>query len=75
MTDDNVNPGFFRKYPCGPKVPDEPVTVVVQTSPVVTVPRPGSPPRLVTGWQCPGCGRCYAPVVTECPKCQPAKGA
>jgi hypothetical protein len=22
-----------------------------------------------TGWKCPGCGRCYAPAVTECAPC------
>ena len=21
------------------------------------------------GWRCPGCGRCFAPTVTECPYC------
>lgn len=21
------------------------------------------------GWRCPGCHRCYAPAVTECPRC------
>lgn len=24
-----------------------------------------------TGWQCPGCGRCYAPTVEQCPHCGP----
>lgn len=22
-----------------------------------------------TGWQCPGCGKCYAPAVLECTRC------
>lgn len=22
-----------------------------------------------SGWQCPGCSSCYAPTVTECPRC------
>lgn len=21
------------------------------------------------GWKCPGCGCCYAPFVTKCPRC------
>ena len=23
------------------------------------------------GWECPRCGRCYAPHVEKCPKCGP----
>ena len=23
----------------------------------------------MTGWECPGCGRCYAPSVAECRVC------
>ncbi len=25
------------------------------------------------GWRCPGCGRCYAPTMTECRYCGPDK--
>ena len=25
----------------------------------------------VSGWQCPGCTRCFAPAVRECPHCGP----
>jgi len=25
----------------------------------------------MTGWQCPGCGRCYAPGVLQCGACLP----
>jgi hypothetical protein len=25
----------------------------------------------MTGWQCPGCGACYAPFVAACHRCQP----
>lgn len=21
------------------------------------------------GWKCPGCGACYAPIITECRRC------
>lgn len=24
-----------------------------------------------TGWRCPGCSRCHAPAVAECPHCRP----
>lgn len=27
------------------------------------------------GWECPKCGRCYAPAVTECMACAPAAEA
>jgi hypothetical protein len=26
------------------------------------------------GWRCPGCGRCFAPSVTECLYCKPVCG-
>jgi hypothetical protein len=25
----------------------------------------------MTGWECPRCGCCYAPHVTQCPGCEP----
>ena len=25
----------------------------------------------MSGWKCPGCGRCYAPWVAECRPCSP----
>lgn len=25
----------------------------------------------MTGWECPRCGRCYAPIVTQCHACGP----
>jgi hypothetical protein len=25
----------------------------------------------MSGWQCPGCGRCYAPFVSQCESCNP----
>lgn len=26
-----------------------------------------------SGWMCPGCGRCYNPIVTQCSECGPQK--
>lgn len=27
---------------------------------------------MTDGWRCPGCGYCYAPTVSECPRCRPS---
>lgn len=64
MTDENLHtPGFFRQYPCGPKVPE--------AGDAVTVFGPPAVPALQIGWKCPGCGRCHAPAVRTCPHCGP----
>jgi len=26
---------------------------------------------MTTGWQCPGCGACYAPTLMQCQYCKP----
>jgi hypothetical protein len=28
----------------------------------------------MTGWQCPGCSRCFAPSMIQCPNCGPGVG-
>lgn len=28
-------------------------------------------PQQTSGWQCPGCSRCFAPTVRECSHCGP----
>ena len=30
---------------------------------------------LLWSWRCVGCGRCFSPLVSECPHCQPATRA
>lgn len=34
-----------------------------------------TPSGTSTGWQCPGCGKCYAPWVAACGWCPPARPA
>jgi hypothetical protein len=34
----------------------------------------GQKPETPTGWQCPGCGRCWAPQVLACHICPESKG-
>lgn len=36
-------------------------------------PLPPQPP--MTGWECPKCGHCYSPLVSQCESCGPTRGS